>query len=175
MRRTGRRGFTLAELIVVLAIVAVLTAIAVPAAARVIEAGKASACISNLKNLGVALNLYLGDHNQVMPNLQPARSSTSQNVAVIDNTLNVYARDPRVFACPADNAGIAAATGTSYYWNFLLSGKSITNLVFFFSTGNSEIPILCDKQGFHPYTANKVNLLYADGHATQDFNFGTSQ
>ena len=40
---------------------------------------------------------------------------------------------------------------------------------------NSEIPVLSDKQAFHPYATNKVNLLYADGHATQDLKFATSQ
>jgi prepilin-type N-terminal cleavage/methylation domain-containing protein/prepilin-type processing-associated H-X9-DG protein len=168
------KAFTLVELIVVTAIIAILVAISVPVTSRVIQGGKATGCISNLRTLGVALGLYLGEHNQVMPNLAAGRSSTSQNVPVIDNTLNVYATDPRVFACPADNAGLAASTGTSYFWNSALSGHSATNLHFFNGT-SSEIPVLCDKQGFHPYTANKVNLLYADGHATQDLKFATSQ
>ena len=55
-----------------------------------IQAGKASACISNLRNLGIALQIYLGDHNQIMPTLQAGRSSITQNVPVIDNTLNAY-------------------------------------------------------------------------------------
>jgi prepilin-type processing-associated H-X9-DG protein len=159
-----------------MAIVAVLAAIAVPVTSRVTQAGKASACISNLANLGVALHLYLGDHNEMMPTLQAGRASISQQVPVIDNTLNVYVRDPRVFACPADNAGLAAGTGTSYFWNSAVNGQSVAQLHFFLSTGqNSEIPILSDKQAFHPYTANKVNLLYADGHASQDLIFPTSQ
>jgi prepilin-type N-terminal cleavage/methylation domain-containing protein/prepilin-type processing-associated H-X9-DG protein len=171
-------AFTLLELITVIAIVSILAALAFPVTARVTQGAKAAACISNLNSLGVALNLYLGEHNQVMPNLQAGRSSTSgtsQNVPVIDNTLNTYATDQRVFACPADNAGLAASTGTSYYWNSVLSNRPISNLRFFNASGlNSEIPVLCDKQGFHPYAANKVNLLYADGHASQDLKFSTS-
>ena len=159
-----RRGFTLVELLVVMAIVGILVAIAIPASSRVIQSGKASACVSNLRDLGVALHLYLGEHNQIMPNLQAGRQSISQNLPVIDNTLNAYLTDPRVFACPADNKGLAASTGTSYYWNSAISGQSVTNLRFLLSNGhNSEIPVLSDKEGFHPYAANKVNLLYADG------------
>ena len=48
----------------------------------------------------------------------------------------------------------------------------------FFSNRNgqsAQIPVLSDKQGFHPYAANKVNILYADGHASQDLNFTTAQ
>ena len=171
-----RSAFTLVELIVVVAIIGILAAIAFPVSGRVVQGAKAAACVSNLGQLGVALNLYLADHNQIMPPLQAGRKSISDDVPVIDNTLNSYVRDPRVFACPGDNLGIAAATGTSYFWNNVLSGQSINSLHFFNAAGlNSEIPVLSDKQGFHPYAANKVNLLYADGHASQDLAFVTSQ
>ena len=171
----SRHGFTLVEIIVVMAIVAVLVAIAFPVSSRVIQSGKATGCVSNLRNLGIALHLYLGEHNQMMPNLQAGRQSISQDIPVIDNTLNAYVRDTRVFACPADNQGLAASTGTSYYWNSVLSNQSVTNLRFLLANGqNSEIPVLSDKEGFHPYTSNKVNLLYADGHASQDLNFSVS-
>jgi prepilin-type N-terminal cleavage/methylation domain-containing protein/prepilin-type processing-associated H-X9-DG protein len=177
----SRRAFTLIELIAVISIIAILVAIAFPVSSHVVQGAKAAGCVSNLRGLGVALNLYLGEHNQVMPNLLAGRSSTSgtsQNLPVIDNTLNTYARDPRVFACPADNAGLAASTGTSYFWNSAIDGQSTAHLHFILNSNSQsagEIPLLSDKQGFHPYASNKVNLLYADGHATQDLNFTTSQ
>jgi prepilin-type N-terminal cleavage/methylation domain-containing protein/prepilin-type processing-associated H-X9-DG protein len=173
-----REGFTLVELMVVMAIVAILAALAFPVSSRVVQASRASGCISNLRQLGAALHLYLGEHNQMMPNLVAARSSTAQAAAAIDNTLNAYVTDPRVFACPADNKGLAASTGTSYFWNSGLNGQSIANLHFLLTPQNgqnSEIPVLSDKEAFHPYTLNKVNLLYADGHASQDMIFSTSQ
>ena len=40
---------------------------------------------------------------------------------------------------------------------------------------HSRIPILGDKEGFHPYLQNKVNILYADGHATKDVKFFTAE
>jgi prepilin-type N-terminal cleavage/methylation domain-containing protein/prepilin-type processing-associated H-X9-DG protein len=177
---TSHRAFTLIELIAVIAIVAILAALAFPVTARVTQGAKAAGCISNLNSIGVALNLYLGEHNQIMPSLQAGRattSGTSSNIPVIDNTLNAYARDPRVFACPADNAGLYASTGTSYFWNSAIDGQSTANLHFIFNSNNqhaSLIPLLSDKQAFHPYATNKVNLLYADGHASQDLNFVTS-
>ena len=170
-----KKAFTLIELLVVLVIILVIIGITVPVYTRVVERGRATACISNLRQLGIALNLYLGDHNQIMPVLAAARGSTSQDVPVIDNTLNAYAGNPNVFACPSDFQGIAAATGTSYYWNSALNGQAVANLNFFAVSDVTRIPVLSDKQGFHPYTQNKVNLLYADGHATQDLKFSTSQ
>jgi prepilin-type N-terminal cleavage/methylation domain-containing protein len=144
----SKRAFTLVELIVVMAVVGVLAAIAFPVTARVIQGSKAAACVSNLASLGTALHLYLGEHNQIMPALQAGRQSTSQNVPVIDNTLNAYVTDARVFACPADNQGLAAATGTSYFWNSALDGESVAQLHFILSASagkNSEIPVLSDK------------------------------
>ena len=167
-------AFTVIELLVVTVIIAILAGLAVPAYTYVLQVGRATACVSNLRQIGTALNVYLADHNATMPTLQAARSSTSQNVPVIDNTLKAYANDLRVFACPADTTGIAAATGTSYYWNSALNGQVLANLSFLAISAPSRIPILSDKEGFHPYLANKVNLLYADGHATKDLNFFTS-
>jgi len=169
-----KSAFTVIELLVVAVIIAVLVGLAVPAYTYVLQMGRATGCVSNLRQIGVALNLYLADHNATMPALQAARSSVSDNVPVIDNTLNRYAGDPRVFACPADTAGLASTTGTSYFWNSALNNQVLANLQFLAISALSRIPLLSDKQGFHPYIQNKVNMLYADGHATKDLNFFTS-
>ena len=70
----------------------------------------------------------------------------------------------------------AATTGTSYYWNVALNGQALGSLNFLnFIEDHSRIPILSDKEGFHPYTDNKVNILYADGHATKELKFFTDR
>jgi len=158
-------------MLVVIGIIAILAALAVPASRRVVQNGHATACLSNLRQLGVALNLYLGEHNQIMPVLMAGRTDKTLDVPVIDNTLNAYAPDSRVFACPADTGNFAANTGTSYYWNNALNGQSAVNLNFMNTTTVSAIPIISDKEGFHPYSASKVNVLNADGHVTQGLHF----
>jgi len=64
----GLRGFTLIELLVVIAIIAVLMAILMPALNRVKEQGKRAACLSNVKQMGVAWILYADDNDSRIVN-----------------------------------------------------------------------------------------------------------
>lgn len=174
MKRLSRSAFTLLELLAVLTIIGLLSALIYPVYQRVVAGGRAAACLSNLRQLGVALNAYLNDNNMKMPALQMGRERTNQDVPVIDNTLDKYIPDKRVFACPADLQGFATNTGTSYCWNVALNGQAVASLNFLaMVTDTTHIPILADKEGFHPYLDNKVNILYADGHVTKDVSFFT--
>ncbi len=64
----NRRAFTLIELLVVIAIIAILAAILFPVFARAKEAAKQTACLSNLKNIGLAFTLYGSDSDDMLPN-----------------------------------------------------------------------------------------------------------
>ncbi|MBS1700547.1 MAG: DUF1559 domain-containing protein [Armatimonadetes bacterium] len=63
-----RRAFTLIELLVVIAIIAILAAILFPVFAQAKEAAKKTACLSNLKNIGLAMTIYEGDFDDGFPN-----------------------------------------------------------------------------------------------------------
>ena len=62
------RGFTLIELLVVIAIIAVLLAILMPAMRKIKEIARETACKSNLKNIGLAVAMYLDDYERKIPN-----------------------------------------------------------------------------------------------------------
>lgn len=174
MNRPPQRAFTLIEMIVVMAVIAILAAFAYPVYQRSVASGRAAACLSNLRQLSAGLNAYLNENDMKMPTLQIGRDSLNQDVPVIDNTLDKYISDKRVFACPADNKNLATKTGTSYCWNVALNGQAVANLNFLqLATDTSHIPVISDKEGFHPYLQDKVNILYADGHATKDVKFFT--
>src|SRR3954464_7719733 len=62
-RNRPRAGFTLIELLVVIAIIAILAAILFPVFARAREAARKATCQSNLRQLGVAAQMYLQDND----------------------------------------------------------------------------------------------------------------
>jgi len=62
-----RRGFTLIELLVVIAIIAILAAILFPVFAQAREKARQTACISNTKQIGTAVILYVQDYDEVFP------------------------------------------------------------------------------------------------------------
>ncbi|MCU0316750.1 MAG: prepilin-type N-terminal cleavage/methylation domain-containing protein [Fimbriimonadaceae bacterium] len=68
------RAFTLIELLVVIAIIAILAAILFPVFAQAKVAAKKSVAISNQKQLGTSMMLYMGDHDDYLPNLTWADS-----------------------------------------------------------------------------------------------------
>jgi prepilin-type N-terminal cleavage/methylation domain-containing protein len=65
MRR--RQGFTLIELLVVIAIIGILAAMVFPVFARARESARKAVCMSNVKNIALAIQMYLGDNNDTLP------------------------------------------------------------------------------------------------------------
>ena len=63
----GRRGFTLIELLVVIAIIAILAAILFPVFAKAREKARQTSCLSNLKQIGLAMLQYCQDYDERMP------------------------------------------------------------------------------------------------------------
>jgi prepilin-type N-terminal cleavage/methylation domain-containing protein/prepilin-type processing-associated H-X9-DG protein len=163
---THSRGFTLVELLVVITVIALLVAIAVPVVSRLRGNGQSTKCLSNLRQLGVALNAYLADHDGTMPTLAAGRASSEQDAQTIDTVLLDYAGDRAVFRCPSDPAEWKRS-GTSYYWDPALNGQRAAALNFLDLTqATTGIPVLSDKEGWHSSGGGpKVNILYADGHA----------
>ena len=62
-----RRGFTLIELLVVIAIIGILAAMVFPVFARARESARKAVCLSNVKNLALAIQMYLSDYSDHFP------------------------------------------------------------------------------------------------------------
>ena len=71
-----RRGFTLIELLVVIAIIAILAAILFPVFARAKTSARQTTSISNVRQISMALHMYMTDHNDRYP---PGVARTGDN------------------------------------------------------------------------------------------------
>lgn len=75
MKHRSRIAFTLIELLVVIAIIAILAALLLPALARVKESGHRTGCLSNLRQWGTAMVMYLDEDGQVFPDAKLTNGS----------------------------------------------------------------------------------------------------
>ena len=83
--------FTLIELLVVIAIIAILAAMLLPALSKARSKARSISCVNQLKTLGLAMNMYVGDYADCIPSLTMAgRYSSSQNYVYWHALLDEY-------------------------------------------------------------------------------------
>ncbi|HEX5323298.1 MAG TPA: DUF1559 domain-containing protein [Capsulimonadaceae bacterium] len=125
MRRSTVRGFTLIELLVVIAIIAILAAILFPVFAQAREKARAISCISNLKQVGLAIAMYNQDFDELMPNgNNPWGTETGWAVQVFP-----YVKSVGAFQCPDDTSmskqSVGTVKSTSFGINSNVNGISL--------------------------------------------------
>lgn len=167
------RGSTLIELLVVVTVIGLLGILAVPMLGKTLAKSRQTACLNNLRQIGIGLQSYLQDNDGDLPAMKAMRLDKKEDVPVIDTVLLSYTgNDPKLFCCPAGKT-VWEKSGSSYWWyetvtlkeNGAHHYKNLTLESLFLGTGDpAKIPLILDKESFHP-SPNKVNALYADGHA----------
>jgi len=127
-----RHAFTLIELLVVIAIIGIIAAILFPVFAKAREKARQIVCASNLKQLSLAVGMYVEDNDEVLPNVTggpPGNGVTSgwvyftgfdtptgtTNFDVTKGSLYPYVKSKGVYVCPDDSVG--NRNGLSYAMN----------------------------------------------------------
>jgi prepilin-type N-terminal cleavage/methylation domain-containing protein/prepilin-type processing-associated H-X9-DG protein len=93
-----RRAFTLIELLVVIAIIAILAAILFPVFAQAKESAKRTACLSNSRQQGTALLMYMNDADGVVPSAY--QDLSTQTYYDVWNQVMPYSKSKDLFYCP---------------------------------------------------------------------------
>lgn len=114
-----KKAFTLIELLVVIAIIAILAAILFPVFAQAKEAAKKTACLSNMKQIGTASLLYIGDTDDVFypHRLNCGADAAGNATQVCGEYLN---GDGTLRADAPDQTSVTSAVNKRLYWVYML-------------------------------------------------------
>lgn len=165
-------AFTLIELLVVIAIIGILAGLMFPVFSRARESGRGAVCLTNLRQIGIALQLYVQGNNHRMPYMYDYLAPTSSipsanNQRTVDIVLTNYLGNTNLLRCPSDQEGVFERTRSSYGWNVLLNGQDADRFrVLGLNFDPTRIPVMFDKEAFHRARGpgREINYLYADGH-----------
>jgi prepilin-type N-terminal cleavage/methylation domain-containing protein/prepilin-type processing-associated H-X9-DG protein len=104
----SRRAFTLIELLVVIAIIAILAAILFPVFANAREKARETVCISNLKQIGTGVRMYVQDYDETFPIFHAYNTAVSGGAPGtaghkgVEDEIMPYLKNKGVFKCPDD-------------------------------------------------------------------------
>jgi prepilin-type N-terminal cleavage/methylation domain-containing protein len=116
------KGFTLVELLMVIAIIAILAALLLPMISAARSKARVTTCMSNLRQISLGVRMYSDDSNDASPSAGPA-AATSTNVVSLYSGYKEFMKNyvgvkgvsssrDKLFACPAD----------TFYPNFITNG-----------------------------------------------------
>jgi prepilin-type N-terminal cleavage/methylation domain-containing protein/prepilin-type processing-associated H-X9-DG protein len=123
------QGFTLIEVLVVIAIIAILAAILFPVFAQAREKARMTSCLSNMKQIGVGLMMYVQDYDQTYPRIRFVGGDY-----VWRNAVEPYLKNQGILACPSNPRSKLCPPDPNR--------KS--------SPGDSETPYCAEGWRFHP-------------------------
>ena len=169
-------AFTLIELMMVIAITASMAALVMPTLTAMRQKADGIACLSNLRQIGIASQLYAGEHSQTTPVIEPWPSqpvySSEDGAQSILDALKPYGIIEATLRCRSDLNGpnYHAKEGSSYEWCPMANGQNVQSpkLVFAGSVTGvtlSRLHMAFDYSAVH----NKAsNALFGDGHVSAD-------
>jgi prepilin-type N-terminal cleavage/methylation domain-containing protein/prepilin-type processing-associated H-X9-DG protein len=183
-----RAAFTLIELLLVIAIIGILASMLMPAIGSMKQRADSIACSSNLRTIGAAVQLYLQDHNQNFPSINPATGPSVYPAGYPTQTMiqafGQYGVTAQTLQCPTDmklGPGSAYAQyQSSYDWKPTLDDENTSEPLVYGGPGGRRaqfgaavsgttgfvVKLSKVRQCFDdaPIHFGHTNALYADGH-----------
>jgi prepilin-type N-terminal cleavage/methylation domain-containing protein/prepilin-type processing-associated H-X9-DG protein len=170
----SRRAFTLIELLTVIAIIAILAAILIPVVGQVRESARRAKCMSNIRQLGLALHMYAHEHDGRLPVMNPSPPwAWDVNRDILEH-LSDQGRDRDIFFCPS-----GTPNDGDVFWNYpghyrvtgyvvMIPGAGRVNPIWVNRTLDPE-PYVFQGETHHPSAAQRE--LVADGTVSVGRNF----
>jgi prepilin-type N-terminal cleavage/methylation domain-containing protein/prepilin-type processing-associated H-X9-DG protein len=185
------KGFTLIELLVVIAIISILAAIMFPVFARARKAAQGTQCLSNLRQIGIAVGMYVDDQDGGFPNTM--KGWPIEPFIAVWDCLAPYIKSTGMFVCPSDSKPAFAKRwltanqpallsqvkyDSSYYYLYRFyvkgplnnSGPTVNQVRTMsevaYPAGKAISPCFAmDAGGVSTHNPKAYNLLFVDGHA----------
>jgi prepilin-type N-terminal cleavage/methylation domain-containing protein/prepilin-type processing-associated H-X9-DG protein len=159
-----RRGFTLIELLVVIAIIAILAAILFPVFAKAREKARQSSCLSNVKQLALAVMQYIQDYDEMFPYAYRYNQGSPAGT-YWDDALVPYIKNTQVTRCPS-----VASQARCYGWNFDYLGYSWggntqgPNTTLGQVASPAETVLLCESNHYGAFYCDRTSLWTTNGY-----------
>ncbi len=154
------RAFTLIELLVVIAIIAILAAILFPVFAQAKESAKKSVCLSNVKQIGLAIQMYGADYDDTLVPDAMAASPFSFTAVQVNALLDPYIKNRGVWKCPSYPT-LETNRTIGMNWNigrYIVAGGSTVPYTFSDFQFPAELIAMSDSKPFsYTSTSNYIN------------------
>jgi prepilin-type N-terminal cleavage/methylation domain-containing protein len=158
-KQVNQKAFTLIELLVVIAIIAILAAILFPVFAQAREKARETACISNMKQVGLGLMMYTEDFDEGFPCGMSQLNGAGKDYGMgWLGQLYPYIKNGQVFNCPSDTYNVTPGTNdmkVSYAYNQWLdsAGGSQPAVIYLNAlTSPSNVIALLEVTGGYTYS-----------------------